>query len=141
MEIKRKIARIFLLSAILMLIMNNVLPHHHHHEEVCFATSHCSDSDADHHDAADHNAVEHEHHNGETGFCQLVNFYLAPDGQKLTGKIKYNFKKDVSEYAYPMHEIVILVLTTQSNYNFFIVDQLGFGTKCLIRALRAPPIC
>lgn len=97
MNFIQKIGRIFLLSAALLLIMNSILPHHHHHEEVCFATSHCSDDVADHHDTD----AEHDHHNGDTDFCQLDIFYLAPYGQNFSGKTKLsNIKKDQSSFTY-----------------------------------------
>lgn len=126
-----------------MLIMNSVLPHHHHEEEVCFATSHCSDDESDHHDThSEQNGVEHEHHQGEPDICTLTSFYLAPDVQKLSGKVKYSIlKNDFSQTTDLNSNLSLLVFSTRTIWKFISIDQTVLNTHCLSRALRAPPYC
>lgn len=141
MLIIQKISRTILLLATLLLLMNSILPHHHHQEEVCFVTTHCSHNENHEHQSdAAHNDVNHDHHNKEADFCQIIDFFLTPDGKKLNAKIKLkNVNKDLYEYAIPSAEKVDLELNSLALQNNFIGNLYGLDAKCLNRALRAPP--
>lgn len=141
MAIIRKISRTVLLLATLLLLMNSVLPHHHHEQEVCFVKTHCSDEEIDHHtDKSEHKGVGHDHHSSETDFCQIINYYLTPGGKNLNSKsnlksINKNLLVNTSSYTYK----IALVFQDCNPENIFTRDQIGINTKCLTRALRAPP--
>lgn len=141
MEFKRKIARIFLLSAVLMLIMNNVLPHHHHKEDVCYATSHCSENETDHHDESesDHQGEGHDH---DADFCQLDVYYLATYWKDPAEKSKYsNAKKTASQIALTFNDTGQVFKSLYFQLQLFSNHKTVLDSRSLTRALRAPPHC
>lgn len=143
MVIFRKISNIVLLLATFLLLVNSVLPHHHHHEEVCFEATHCESESADHHDAeSGHNDINHDHHNDQTDVCQIVNFYLTPLSKNLIEKAKSkSFNKDQYLNSLLFSNEIVQVYLSYSSENILISDIIDLNTKCLTRALRAPPYC
>lgn len=139
----RKISRTILLLATLLLLLNSVLPHHHHEQEVCFVKTHCSDELDDHHEGkSEHKDVGHDHHNNETDFCQIINFYLTPDGKNFTSKSKIkNFNNDLNVNTNSNTKKITLVFSDYTPENIFTSDEVILNAKCLTRALRAPPYC
>jgi len=142
MVIIRKISRTILLLTTLLLIMNSVLPHHHHEREVCFVKTHCSDEKNDHHtDKSDHKGVGHDHHNNETDYCQINNFYLTPVGKNFSAKPQIkSFNNDLCVNTHSTNKIAV-VFSDYIPEEILRSDQLGLNAKCLTRALRAPPHC
>jgi len=141
MIICRKISSTVLLLATLLLLMNSILPHHHHSEEVCFTSAHCENDHSDQTDGkVKHEGVNHNNHSHEADFCQLIDFYLTSDGKNLAGKIKLkSFKKDLSINAFLFSNEVALVFDGYFQENIYDSNRVGINSKCLTRALRAPP--
>lgn len=141
MVIIRKISSTILLIATLLLLMNSILPHHHHSEEVCFAASHCENEHTDHQDEkAEHEGVNHNSHSHEADFCQIIGFYITSDGKNLTGKTKLkNTNKDLSINAFLISKEDALVFNNNTSYSIYFGDLVGINSKCLTRAMRAPP--
>ena len=129
--------------ATMLLLMNSVLPHHHHHEEVCFTSSHCSEEDSDHHgNDLGHSGVNHNHHSQEADYCEIINYYLTPNGKNLTAKTKFkSLDRNVYFNANANSVTIALVFYDHSPENIFIRNKVGLNAKCLTRSLRAPPYC
>jgi len=119
-----------------------MLPHHHHEQEVCFVKIHCSDELDDYHAGkSEHKGVGHDHHNSKTDYCQINNYYLAPDGKSFSTKFKIkSFNNNLFVNTHFENKITSL-FSDFIPENILKRDQPGLNSKCLTRALRAPPFC